>query len=83
MAEVVRDELLTTFGEVVRRARHPLGISQEELADRVGVHRTYMGGIERGQRNVAILNLDRIARALELDLGSLMTQVEGSRRPRR
>jgi transcriptional regulator with XRE-family HTH domain len=80
MPTVVRTELLVTFGTVVRRQRQLLGISQEELAGRVGVHRTYMGDIERGRRNVALLNLDRIARALETDLAGLMADVEATLR---
>jgi transcriptional regulator with XRE-family HTH domain len=50
------------------------------LAEDVGIHRTYIGDIERGLRNVGLLNLDRIAQALETDLAGLMSEVEAERR---
>jgi transcriptional regulator with XRE-family HTH domain len=55
---------LERFGNRVRAERERLGVSQEELADRAGMHRTYLGGVERGERNIGLLNLLRIARAL-------------------
>jgi transcriptional regulator with XRE-family HTH domain len=64
--------LLTAFGRRVRELRQARGISQEKLADRSGLHRTYLGGIERGERNVSLLNLQKVARALEVSLSTLM-----------
>ncbi len=64
------------FGQAVRRLRARMGWSQEELADRAGLHRTYIGGIERGERNVSLVNIARLARALETSLSALMTEVE-------
>jgi transcriptional regulator with XRE-family HTH domain len=55
---------LLKFGERVRHLRQSQGISQEKLAELSELHRTYIGGIERGERNVALLNILRIARAL-------------------
>lgn len=55
---------LQRFGARVRAEREQLGVSQEELAHRAGMHRTYLGGVERGERNVGLLNVLRIARAL-------------------
>ena len=55
---------LQRFGSRVRAERERLGVSQEELADRAGMHRTYLGGVERGERNVGLLNVLRIASAL-------------------
>ncbi len=52
------------FGEQVRKARHKLDLSQEELAEECGLHRTYVGSVERGERNVSLLNIIAIARAL-------------------
>lgn len=72
---------LQRFGARVRAERERLGISQEELADRAGVHRTYLGGVERGERNLGVLNLLRIARALHVDPSSLL--IEFSDRQRR
>ena len=51
-------------GNNISKIRHECGLSQEELADRAGLHRTYISGIERGQRNVSINNLFSIATAL-------------------
>lgn len=53
------------FGETVRGLREGEGISQEELAHRCGLHRTYIGSVERGERNVSLANIVRIARALK------------------
>lgn len=50
----------------IRVLRNELGISQEELADRARLHRTYIGSIERAERNVSIDNIEKIARALEI-----------------
>lgn len=65
---------LVSFGNVIRSHRLALGISQEELADRAGLHRTYIGSVERGERNVSIINIYAIARALGTKPGVLLTQ---------
>ena len=52
------------------------GLSQEEFAARAGIHRNYVGEVERGQRNVAILNMARIARALNVTLASLLREAD-------
>lgn len=62
------DKDLKQFGVRVRAERERLGISQEDLADRAGLHRTYIGGVERGERNIGLLNVLRIARALEVEV---------------
>lgn len=62
---------LKCFGQRVRELRQAAGFSQEELAERCGLHRTYIGGIERGERNVGVLNLLQIARALRVRPGEL------------
>lgn len=59
------------FGERVRQRRLQLGISQEALAEKTGFHRTYIGTIERGERNPALRNVIRLAEALSVDAGSL------------
>lgn len=70
MPEYSKSDLkaLTAFGEVVRDRRKALDdMSQEELADKAGLHRTYIGGVEQGRRNLSLLNIMKIARALEVE----------------
>ncbi|MEA5667128.1 helix-turn-helix transcriptional regulator [Stenotrophomonas sp. MH1] len=64
--------LVTVFAGNVRRLRRERGLSQEELAEAAGVHRTYVGMIERGEKNVTIYNIERIAIALDVPPGSLL-----------
>ena len=54
------------FGDRLRELRLHRGYSQEELADRCGLHRTYVGSVERGERNIALQNICRLANALEV-----------------
>lgn len=64
--------LVKVFADNVRRERVRQGISQELLAERAGVHRTYVGMLERGEKNVTIYNIERIAHALGVDPASLL-----------
>lgn len=57
---------LILFGKSVRRLREQKGLSQESLADLSHLHRTYIGGIERGERNVGLVNLLRLSKALKV-----------------
>ncbi len=59
------------FGQRLRELRRERGLSQEELAFRAGLHRTYVSSAERGQRNVALVNLEKLARALEIEIADL------------
>jgi transcriptional regulator with XRE-family HTH domain len=59
-------------GKAIRRRRLSLGWSQEKLAEEADLHWTYIGGIERGERNVALLNIVRIAQALKVRPRSLL-----------
>lgn len=59
------------FGRRVRRLRRLRGLSQEGLALRCGLDRTYVGGVERGERNISLLNIHRIARGLGLPVRDL------------
>jgi transcriptional regulator with XRE-family HTH domain len=67
---------LKKFGEQVRNFRKARGLSQEELAELAGLHRNYIGGIERGERNVALLNILRLAKALEISPSDLLKGLE-------
>ena len=62
---------LAHFGAHLRELRQQRGLSQERLAELAGLHRTYLGGIERGERNVSLINLGAIANALDLSLSAL------------
>lgn len=66
-----RDQLIQ-FGMAVRKLRKGKGISQEELADAAGLDRSYVGGIERGERNVALLNILKIAAGLGIPPAHLL-----------
>ena len=73
MARAIHEtRLVTVFAGNVRRLRKERGLSQEELAEAAGVHRTYVGMIERGEKNVTIYNIERIAIALDVPPGSLL-----------
>lgn len=63
-----KDQALVRLGANLRRAREKRGFSQEELAFKAGVHRTYVGGIERGEYNITILTLRRFVKALGISL---------------
>lgn len=69
-----RSELRGVFARRVREERKRLGISQEELADRVQVHRTFMGAVERAETNISIDNIARISAALGVSAGELLTE---------
>ena len=64
--------LLQQIAENIRRSRGILNISQEELADRAGVHRTYVGMLERAEKNVTVLSLEKIATALNVPIEELL-----------
>lgn len=70
-------DLLETFGQAVRQVREEKGWSQERLAAEAGLDRTYVSGLERGRRNPALATQKRIAVALEVTLGSLVSDAEG------
>ena len=61
-----------TVGFNLRKFRERMGISQEELADRCGLHRTYVGSVERGERNISLDNIVRLANALNISPGQLL-----------
>jgi len=71
-----RSQAHAALGRAVRTFREDLGISQEELADRSGMHRTYVGGIERGERNVSYANMLRLAGALGVPASRLLSRAE-------
>ena len=72
----MKTDILIKFGNKVRERRGALGLSQEELAERAGFHRTYIGMIERAEKNITLENIEKIARALEIPLRELMNLEE-------
>ena len=70
--------LQTRLGRVIRQLREAAGYSQEGFADEVGVHRTYMGAVERGEVNISLRNSVRIAEALGLRVSELIRRAERS-----
>ena len=61
-----RSPVLISFGSAVRRYRKARGLSQEAFADECGIDRSYMGGVERGERNVALVNIEKIIKGLDM-----------------
>ena len=71
--------LRSKLGHAIRRLRRAAGYSQESFADKCGVHRTYMGSVERGETNISLDNLERIAKALNMTAGQLLVEAEKER----
>ena len=72
----MRPDIAVRFGQAVRRLWLEQKISQEELAERCNLHRTYISDIELGKRNVSLENIERIATALERSLPDFFKEVE-------
>lgn len=64
--------ILKQFGDKVREERLKRNLSQEALAERAGVHRTYIGMIERAEKNITLTNIEKIANALDLEIWNLL-----------
>lgn len=65
-------DILVQFGRKVRQRRKSLGLSQEELAEFADVHRTYVGMIERGEKNITLRNIAKFAKALDMPINNLL-----------
>lgn len=63
--------VLIEFGEKIRQLRKDKKLSQEELADRAKLHRTYIGMIERAEKNITLTNIQKLATALDVDINQL------------
>ena len=66
-----KSEILVFFGDKVRLLRKQNGFSQDELADKAGVHRTYIGMIERAEKNITLTNIEKLAKALDVEIKTL------------
>jgi len=64
-------QVLKQFGNKVREERLKKGLSQEDLAEKAGVHRTYVGMIERAEKNITLRNIQKVAKALDLPMSDL------------
>lgn len=67
--------ILKNFGYTVRKLRKERGLSQEELAFRAGLHRTYIGMIERGEKNITLTNIEKVAKALNVKMKALFNEL--------
>jgi DNA-binding XRE family transcriptional regulator len=77
LATISRDarDIRIRFGRAIRRIREAQKINQEEAAERCGLHRTYYSGVERGIRNVSLVNIEKIAKGLKKSLPELFSRV--------
>lgn len=69
---IMSREILIKFGNKVREERLKQNLSQEAFADKIGVHRTYIGMIERAEKNITLLNIQKLANALGISISELM-----------
>ncbi|WP_297929686.1 helix-turn-helix domain-containing protein [uncultured Coprobacter sp.] len=67
----MKHEILVSFGRKVQMRRKELKLSQEQLAEEAGLHRTYIGMIERAEKNVTLVNIEKIAKALKISISEL------------
>ena len=72
----LRPDLRERFGFAVKARREELGLTQEDLAGKAGIHRTYLSDVERGSRNICLINIERVAAALSLPASELFRLVE-------
>lgn len=72
-------EILIKFGERVRQIRKENNLSQEELSFRANLHRTYIGMIERAEKNITLVNIEKIAKALNVELKELFNGISLSK----
>jgi transcriptional regulator with XRE-family HTH domain len=70
------EHLLSHIGSELKRKREQLGLSQEELAERSGLHRTYITDIEQGKRNITLKSLFQLTKALQIPLGELFSSIQ-------
>lgn len=69
----MNNEILILFGRNVRNHRKSQNLSQEELAEKASLHRTYIGMVERAEKNITLVNIEKIAKALNIDITKLLT----------
>jgi transcriptional regulator with XRE-family HTH domain len=68
----MKENIINKFGRRVREVRIKNNLSQEKLAEKAGLHRTYIGMIERGEKNITLINIEKIAKALQVPISELL-----------
>ena len=76
MGKRAKADIRERFSFAVKDRRETLGLTQEEFAERAGIHRTYLSDIERGTRNVSLINIERVAQALSVKISELFQLAE-------
>jgi transcriptional regulator with XRE-family HTH domain len=71
-----KNDIRDRFGFAIKLRREALGLTQEDLAHTAGIHRTYLSDVERGSRNICLMNIERVARALQIRLSDLFLSLE-------
>ena len=71
---IMKSEILIQFGNRVKELRKAQNMSQEDLADAAGLHRTYIGMIERAEKNITLVNIEKIAKALKVKITDLFNE---------
>lgn len=74
ISKMNKTNILEKFGEKLKEYRKLKGLSQEQLAEKANLHRTYIGMIERAEKNITLLNIEKIANALEVKITDLISQ---------
>lgn len=76
--DVMNDDILKRFGLTIKRLRERKGISQEKLGEISDLHRTYIGMIERAERNITLKNIEKLAKALETNISEIFEELEST-----
>jgi transcriptional regulator with XRE-family HTH domain len=71
-----KPDIRERFGTTVKFRREELTLTQEDLADKAGIHRTYLSDVERGTRNLSLVNIEKLAAALKMSMSELFAAVE-------
>ena len=73
-----KPDVCERFGTAVKFRREELSMTQEELAEKAGIHRTYLSDVERGTRNLSLINIEKLAAALSISMSKLFQSVDAS-----
>ena len=79
ITDAMNDDILKRFGLTIKRLRESKGISQEKLGEISDLHRTYIGMIERAERNITLKNIEKLAKALGTDISKIFEELESTK----